>query len=195
MIAGHFGFAAAVKARSRGVPLWALMLATVWLDIVFVPLFLSGIETMEQVPGTQGSYGTGVIYADYTHSLVGALAISALFAAVAATAWSRRTAAVLGAVVFSHWVLDVIVHRSDMPLLPGNIGHFPRLGFGLWRIPVVAMTVELVVVLSGSYLYWRAAQQTAWATGGSLRRANLAGGLVLLFGLAVLTFDVTGILD
>ncbi|MEA3133793.1 MAG: hypothetical protein QOG17_1639, partial [Gammaproteobacteria bacterium] len=29
MIAGHFGFAALVKARKPSVPLWALMLATV----------------------------------------------------------------------------------------------------------------------------------------------------------------------
>jgi hypothetical protein len=82
-----------------------------------------------------------------------------------------------------------------MPLLPGNVGHFPRIGFGLWRIPVAAMTLELAIVFGGSYLYWRAAQHTAADAGGTLRRANLAGALVLLFGLAVLTFDVTGILD
>ena len=46
MIAGHFGFAAAVKSREPETPLWALMLATVWLDVVFVPLYLSGIETV-----------------------------------------------------------------------------------------------------------------------------------------------------
>jgi hypothetical protein len=195
VIAGHFGFAAAVKSRERHVPLWALMLATVWLDVVFVPLFLTGIETIEQVPGTDGAYGTGIIYADYTHSLLGALALSALFGTVAAITWSRRTATVLAAVVFSHWLLDLIVHRLDMPLLPGNAGHFPRSGFGLWRSPIAAMIVELAIVLVGSYLYWRAAQQTAAAAGGgSLRRANLAGALVLLFGLTVLALDVTGIL-
>lgn len=170
------------------------MLATVWLDIVFVPLFLSGIETIDQVPGAQGSYGTNVIYADYTHSVAGAVALSALFAAVAAIPWGRRTASVLGAVVFSHWLLDIIVHRPDMPLLPGNVGHFQRLGFGLWRVPAAAMTVELAIVLGGSYLYWRAARQTATAGGGSLHRANFAGALILLFGLTVLTLDVTGIL-
>ena len=73
MIAGHFGFAALVKSRERQAPLWALMLSTVWLDIVFVPLFLAGIETIELVPGTHGGYGAGIIHADYTHSLVGAL--------------------------------------------------------------------------------------------------------------------------
>jgi hypothetical protein len=196
VIAGHFGFAAAVKSRAPQVPLWALMLATVWLDVVFVPLFLTGIETIEEAPGTHGTYGTGVIYAEYTHSLVGALALSALFGTVAAIRWGRRTAAVLAAVAFSHWLLDLFVHRSDMPLLPGNIGHFLRLGFGLWRTPVAAMTVELVIVLVGSYLYWRAARQAvAGARLGSFARANLAGGLILLFGITVLALDVTGVLD
>ena len=191
MIAGHFGLAAAVKSRARQVPLWALMLATVWLDVVFVPLFLTGIERIERVPGTHGSYGTGVIFADYTHSIVGALVLSALFGAVAAMAWSRRTGVVLGAVVFSHWLLDLIVHRADMPLLPGNLGDFPRLGFGLWRIPAAAMALELAIVLVGSCLYWRAAR-AAGAGGGSLRRANIAGALVLLFGVSVLALDFTG---
>ncbi len=54
MIAGHFGFAALVKSRETQVPLWALMLATVWLDIVFVPLFVAGIESVEVVPGAHG---------------------------------------------------------------------------------------------------------------------------------------------
>lgn len=192
MIAGHFGFAAAVKSRAPQAPLWALMLATVWLDIVFVPLFLTGIERIQRVPGTHGTYGTGVIFADYTHSVVGALVLAALFSAVAALAWGRRTGAVLGAVVFSHWLLDLIVHRADMPLLPGNLGDFPRLGFGLWRVPAAAMALELAIVLIGSCLYWRTARKTAGLGGGSLRRANIAGALILLFGVCVLAMDVTG---
>ena len=79
MIAGHFGFAAMVKSREPRVPLWSLMLATVWLDIVFIPLFVMGIETLKPVPGLPGGYGENIIYADYTHSLVGALALSLAF--------------------------------------------------------------------------------------------------------------------
>ena len=56
MIAGHFGLAAGVKARERQVPLWALMLATVWLDIVFAPLLAAGVERIENVPGSSGGY-------------------------------------------------------------------------------------------------------------------------------------------
>ena len=44
MVAGHFGFPAMVKSREKSAPLWALMLATVWLDIVFIPLILTHRE-------------------------------------------------------------------------------------------------------------------------------------------------------
>ena len=79
VIAGHFGFAAMVKARERQVPLWALMLASVWLDIVFVPLYLTGIETIALAPGTHGGYASAIIHADYTHSLVGAALLAVVF--------------------------------------------------------------------------------------------------------------------
>jgi len=101
MIAGHFGLAAAVKSYARQAPLWALMLATVWLDLIFVPLFLMGIETIQQVPGTQGGYGQGIIHADYTHSVIGALALAAIFGALAAIWWGRRTGLVLAAVLLT----------------------------------------------------------------------------------------------
>jgi hypothetical protein len=190
MIAGHFGFAAAVKSYARQAPLWALMLATVWLDIIFVPLFLMGIETIQQVPGTQGGYGQGIIHADYTHSVIGALALAAIFGAVAAIWWGRRTGMVLAAVVFSHWVLDLLVHRTDMPILPANATSLPRLGFGLWRAPVAAMSVELLLVIAGAWLYWRAARATVSSVPSRRTRAHLAGLLVLVFGVAILAIDV-----
>ena len=65
MVAGHFGFAAVVKSRERQTPLWALMLACQWLDVVFVPLFVLGIERITPVPGTSGRYGQVIIHADY----------------------------------------------------------------------------------------------------------------------------------
>ena len=193
MIAGHFGFAAVVKSHERQVPLWALMLATAWLDIVFVPLFLSGIETIAPVPGTHGGYGNGIIHADYTHSLLGALMLSALFGAAFRWRWGRRSAIVLGFVSFSHWLLDLVVHRADMPLLPGNIGNLPRLGFGLWRMQPVVIGLESALVIAGAWFYWRAARRVA--AGRREGKAQLASVLILVCGLLVLMLDVTGILD
>ena len=64
----------------------------------------------------------------------------------------------LGAVAFSHWVLDLIVHRGDMPVLPGNAGNLPLLGFGLWGTPVASILLEAVLFVLGVFLYWRSAR-------------------------------------
>lgn len=58
MVAGHFGLAAGVKGVERHAPLWALMLATAWLDVLFGPLYAAGIETLDPIPGTNGGYGS-----------------------------------------------------------------------------------------------------------------------------------------
>jgi len=93
---------------------------------------------------------------------------------------------VLGAVVFSHWLLDLVVHRSDMPILSGNAGDLPRLGFGPWKAPAASILVELALVVAGAWLYWRAAAQTSTT---DTRRANLLGLLVLGAGLITLAVD------
>jgi hypothetical protein len=192
MIAGHFGFAAGVKASEPQVPLWSLMLATVWLDVLFVPLLLSGVETVTPVAGSAGGYGNAIIHADYTHSLVGALALSALFGGVAGIFWGRRAAWILAAVSFSHWLLDLLFHRGDMPILPADIGNLPRLGFGLWQFPVLAAAIELALVVGGGVLYWRAAR-AAGAVRGGATLATASGVAVLLGGIAVLALDFTGV--
>ncbi|HET9674407.1 MAG TPA: metal-dependent hydrolase [Gaiellaceae bacterium] len=189
MVTGHFGFAAGVKAKEQFVPLWALMLASVWLDILFIPLFAVGAESIDDVPGTDGGYGDVIIHADYTHSLVGALLISVVTGWIATRWWGRRGGIVIGAVVFSHWVLDLIVHRDDMPLLPGNLGDV-RVGFGLWKVEWAAILTEAAIMVAGAYLYWRAAQAVERAAGVATGRANLVAGLLVLFGAIVLTLDV-----
>ena len=186
MIAGHFGFAAIVKSRERTAPLWALMLATVWLDIVFIPLFISHIETAQQVhPG----YGGLLIHADYTHSIVGMLALSAILGVMFLPRLGRRVAFVIALVSASHWVLDLVVHRSDMPFLPGNVGNLPSFGFGLWNHPQAAACVELLLVLIGAAAYWRAAMEVSARAGRNGKLASLAAGMIAVFGLLVLFLD------
>jgi hypothetical protein len=192
MIAGHFGFAAGVKSRATEVPLWALMLAAVWLDIVFVPLFLAGIEGIETAPGLHSGYGAAIIHADYTHSLVGAVLLSLLLGWLASFFWGARSGVVIGLASFSHWVLDLVVHRPDLPILPGNLLDLPKLGFGLWRFPVASAALELVILIAGAYLYWRAASQAVREAAQKSAIASLSAGLILVFGLVVLALDFTG---
>ena len=161
MIAGHFGFAAAVKSREPETPLWALMLATVWLDVVFVPLYLSGIET--------GRYWA---------------CLRAL--------WGRRSGIVIGLVAASHWLLELFVHRADLPILPGNIGDLPQLGLGLWRYPLVSFSIELALVLLGAWLYWRTANRVVKIERRGGLAANIAASLIAIFGVLILWLDFTG---
>jgi hypothetical protein len=170
------------------------MLASVWLDIVFVPLYLTGIETIALAPGTHGGYASAIIHANYTHSLVGAVLLGVVFGWVCSVPWGRRSGVVLGLVVFSHWVLDLSVHRADLPLLPGNAGGFAPIGLGLWRWPVASASVELVLVIVGGWLYWQAARRVSLAAHRGERLAALTGALVLSGGIAVLALDFTGVL-
>ena len=188
MIAGHFGFAAIVKSRETSAPLWALMLATVWLDILFVPLLAAHLETVQPL---HAGYGGLLIHAEYTHSIVGMAALSAALGAMFLPRLGRRVALVLALVSASHWVLDLVVHRPDMPVLPGNLGNLPRLGFGLWNYPPAAAWVELVLVAAGAILYWRAARQVSARAGSNRKSASLSAAMIAVFGLLVLFLDYT----
>ncbi len=189
MITGHFGVAAAVKATEQRTPLWALMLATVWLDVLFVPLLLTGAEYLEDVPGTDGGYGESYIYADYTHSLVGAVLIAVVTGWAAMRWWGRRSGVVIGAVVFSHWPLDLVVHRPDMPVLPGNLGDLPRMGLGLWKLGEAALLAEVALLLIGMALYWRATRRARMPA----KRSGLVVGLMAGCGAVTLALDLAGI--
>jgi membrane-bound metal-dependent hydrolase YbcI (DUF457 family) len=160
MLAGHFGLAAAVKAQEPRVPLWALILSTQLLDILFLPLVLLNVESLTRLPNTP-SYGGSIIHANYTHSLLGALILALLAGAGATAVWDRRRGAIVSLVVFSHWILDLLVHRPDLPILPGNAGGLPLLGFGLWRAPIASALIESALVIGGTVLYFRAARRRA----------------------------------
>jgi hypothetical protein len=198
MVAGLFGLAAGVKSGVPSAPLWALMLATQWLDIFFVPLYLMGIETIDPVdPANPNAYGGGIIHALYTHSLVGALVLALIAGGLAWSRWGTRVGVTIGAVAFSHWILDLIVHRADLPVLPGNAGGLPLLGFGLWRLPTVSAFVELAMVLVGAYLYHRSATRLPAArpvdAAGQRRRVLTATAVVSGLMLLSLVTSVLGV--
>jgi hypothetical protein len=188
MIAGHFGFAAIVKSREKSAPLWALMLATVWLDVVFVPLLLAHRESVQPI---HTGYGGLIIHADYTHSIVGMLALSASLGVIFLRKHGRRVAMVIALVSASHWVLDLVVHRPDMPVLPGNLGNLPHFGLGLWNHPQAAACVELILVVAGAATYWRSAMQVSAKAGKNGTLASLSAAMIAAFGLLVLFLDYT----
>jgi Putative restriction endonuclease len=92
---------------------------------------------------------------------------------------------------------DLMVHRPDLPLLPGNAAGLPLLGLGLWRWPTVAAAVELLLVLGGAVLYSRAATRLPPAPGrgdeDQRRRAVTATAVVTLLMLLSLVTSVLGV--
>ena len=174
MITGHFGLAAGLKKIAPRLPLWSLLLATFWLDIIFTIFSMFGLETFTPMDPAQPMYGEVIINAHYTHSLVGALLISLLTGWLASLRWKNDGGLVIGAVVFSHWILDLLVHRPDLPLLPGNLGNLPLLGLGLWDYPIISGVIELELALGGAYFYYRSTMDLK----GDQRRRALTASLV-----------------
>src|SRR5215470_19970400 len=136
MFVGHYGVAFVTKRAGASIPLWVLFLAVQWLDVIWAPLILLGIEKVRIVPGITATNPLDLYYMPYTHSLVAAVVWSVL-AAVAYRLWSRAggrlAAAIIGGAVLSHWILDLLVHRPDLPLY--DDAH--KVGLGLWNYPAL----------------------------------------------------------
>jgi hypothetical protein len=158
MFVGHYGIGLAARGATRRASLGTWFLAVQFLDLLWPLFLLLGWEHVRLAPGITRL--TPLDFYDYpiSHSLGGALVWSALFALVyglwgargAAGRW--RTACLLGLGVLSHWFLDLLVHRPDLPLLPGG----PYVGFGLWNAPGVELPLEAALYLIGVFLYLRA---------------------------------------
>ncbi len=174
MFLGHYGIALAAKKLAPRTSLGTLFLASVLIDLVWPVLLLAGVERARIDPSLSGV--TPIVFSHYpwSHSLL-AVGVWALLLGGAHFAYrrERRAALVLAGLVASHWLLDAIVHRPDLMLMPGS--HW-AIGFGLWRSPVATLIVELGIFASGLLLFLR-------ATPGARRAplAALAFVLVLIY--------------
>src|SRR6266498_4133308 len=154
MFVGHYGVSFAAKKAEPAIPLWVLFIAVQLLDVMWAPFVLLGIEKVRIVPGITASNPLDLYYMPYTHSLVAAIGWSVATAAVyrvAAPSVTKRAAAVIGAAVFSHWVLDLLVHRPDLPLYDNAA----KVGLGLWNLPAVALGLEALLLFGAMWLYLR----------------------------------------
>ena len=137
MFVGHFAASVAAKAVRPALPFWACVGAAQLLDIGWGTLVIAGVEKLRLDPALPGS-PLDLYFMPYTHSLPMA-ALWSLLAGWVATRFWGRAGWWIGAVVFSHWLADLLVHRPDLPL-----GLFaPKVGLGLWNLPVLEMIVEL----------------------------------------------------
>lgn len=151
MFMGHYGPAVWDTQRGTGevlVPLWVGFLAVQFIDIIFALFAIIGIEGETRMVA-----GAPLFTIPYSHSLITALGWSLLggllFKFFRPKSGARGFWVVFG-LVFSHWVLDLIVHRPDLPLWPGST---IELGLGVWNLPVVAFILE-IGLLGAAFLYW-----------------------------------------
>jgi len=162
MFAGHYSAALAAKAVEPRAPLWTYVIGCQLLDVGWSVLIMTGVERASVDPSLPGS-GLVLEHMPWTHSLPAAL-IWSLCAAVAVR-WALklpwRVAAFVGLTVFSHWLLDLAVHRPDLELWFGG----SKVGFGLWNYPVPEQAVEIgLLAIAGAF--WAGqrvhAGQTVW---------------------------------
>jgi len=148
MFVGHYGVSFVAKRYDPSLPLWLLFLAVQLLDVLWAPFVLLGIEKLRIVPGITRSNPLDLYYMPYTHSLVAALLwslVAAVLYKLVAAGRRPRSAALLGLAVFSHWLLDLVVHRPDLPLYDDAA----KVGLGLWNLPAIAFGLETLLLLGG----------------------------------------------
>lgn len=172
MFIGHWAPALAAAAITRRKPrLGTLFVAAQLVDWVFFALLLTGTERMRIVPGITAMNPMDLYHMPWSHSLLGSMVFAAAFALLVWAATRDRSFAVLtGAVVVSHWLLDLLVHRPDLTLA----GSPPMLGLGLWNYPWVEMPLELGLTFGALAFYLTRTR------GPALPAIVLAGVLLLL---------------
>ncbi len=151
MFIGHFGFGFAAKKAAPALSLGILFAAAQFLDLLWPSLLLMDIEQVVIAPGITKTTPLDFTHYPISHSLLLVIMWGFLFGLLY---WlikrNTKNAIVLLVCVISHWFLDLLVHRPDLPLYPGDA---TRLGFGLWNYPILSVIVESIVFFTGVYFY------------------------------------------
>jgi hypothetical protein len=152
MFIGHFAVGFASKRLAPRASLGPLLGAPLFLDLVWPVFVLTGIERVRIDPGNTAFTPLAFDSYPWSHSLVTSVgwALACAGAYYAATRY-RAGAVVIAAGVVSHWVLDWVSHRPDMPLFPGDAS--PRLGLGLWGSVPATIAIETSMFAAGVALY------------------------------------------
>jgi membrane-bound metal-dependent hydrolase YbcI (DUF457 family) len=155
MFIGHFAVALGAKRFAPALSLGTLFLAAQFADLLWPLLVLTGVEHFSVAPGITAV--TPLLFSHYpwSHSLLMLAVWGVLLAATYrfATGRNGRIATVLIIVVVSHWILDAISHRPDMPLVPHGT---TLVGLGLWHSIPATLVTELLMLFAGTFLYVRA---------------------------------------
>lgn len=184
MFIGHFGVGFGAKRLAPAVSLGTLFLAAQLADLIWPTLLLLGVEEVRIDPGITVVTPLDFVHYPYSHSLAALVLWAAFFSTVHRLA--RRSGAavsfLLWVLVVSHWVLDLVMHRPDLPLF---LGGPRRYGLGLWNSVPGTLAVELPLFLGGVFLYVR-------STAPRDRTGTVALAGLVLFLLAVYVLNLFG---
>ena len=152
MFVGHLAVALSAKKLEPRIPLGASVAAAFGLDLLWPILLLLGLESVRVNPGDTAFTGLAFDSYPWSHSLLAVMGWAGLGAVVGRRLYgSWRAGALLGGLVLSHWVLDVITHRPDLPLWPAG----PMVGLGLWNSVPGTILVEASLLVAGLWAYLR----------------------------------------
>lgn len=153
MFIGHFGVGFGAKPLAPKISLGALFIAAQFIDLLWPTLLQLGLERVQVVPGA--TRVTPLVFEHYpiSHSLLGVVAWAAV---VGGIYWlvrrEKKGALLLAALVVSHWLLDLIVHQPDLPLVPGTE---VLLGLNAWSSLPLTVAIEVPTFAIGAWLYLR----------------------------------------
>jgi hypothetical protein len=192
MFLGHYGLSFAAKRAAPRTSLGTLTFAGNLADCLWPVLLLLGVERVSVVPGLMAASEFNFESYPWSHSLATQVALGALVGVVHFALRREALAAlVVGALVPSHWLLDLPFHRPDLPLWPGG----PLVGLGLWNSVPISVALEVVLFLGGAALYARQTRPVdrtgTWALWGMVGFLSLIYGSAL-FGPAPASQDAIG---
>lgn len=177
MFLGHFAVALGAKRIAPHASLGTLVAAAQLIDLAWPALVLAGVEVVRIDPGNTAYTPLAFESYPYSHGAAPVLLWAALLGG--AYLWRRRYPAgawTVAGLVASHWLLDWLTHRPDLPLWPGG----PRAGLGLWNSVPGTVAVETGLFLAGALLYVRT---TRWRD--AVGRFGLYAFLALLLAISV----------
>jgi hypothetical protein len=153
MFIGHFGVGFGAKHLAPRVSLGTLFLAAQFIDLLWPTLLQLGVERVRIAPGATAVTPLDFEHYPVSHSLLAVAGWASLIGgAHFLLRRCRREAVLVGVLVVSHWLLDLLVHRPDLPLLPAG---GPKVGLGLWSSLPLTVLVEVPMFLFGVWLYAR----------------------------------------
>lgn len=151
MFIGHYGAGFTGKKVDTKPSLGTMFFAAQFLDLLWPIFILTGIEKVKIVPGLMAANPLDFTYYPFSHSLLFAVIWGAFFGTIYFLIRKNMKGSVLlGSLVVSHWVLDLIVHGPDLQIFPWS--NF-KVGFSLWNSVPFSILAEVIVFAVGAYLY------------------------------------------